>query len=125
MSGRRYAVGDFEMPDLKIPERRSEDADFPAQWAADHGRTLEDEARVILQRTVAEVEALPGGRGSTSSTMDVDEPRNAGEASQSRGAASLQPMTLSVEDAAQMQDAWEKGLARPKIAITPLPRYEG
>jgi hypothetical protein len=57
--------------------------------------------------------------------MDIDELRIGYEASQSRGAASLQPMILSAEDAALMQDAWEKGLARPKISIAPLPQYEG
>ena len=43
----------------------------------------------------------------------------------SRGAASLEPMDLSGEDAALMQESWEKGLARPTISIAMLPEYDG
>jgi predicted DNA-binding antitoxin AbrB/MazE fold protein len=47
------------------------------------------------------------------------------DAAQSRGAASFEPMTLSHEDAQAMDEARRKGLARPKIAIAPLPPYDG
>jgi plasmid stability protein len=88
------------------------------RWAADHGRTLEDAVRVILQRVAAQIE-VASNEFATRPLPESDEAR------QSRGALSLQPMVLSAEDAAILDQAWQGGLARPKIAIAPLPQYEG
>ncbi len=118
-------VGDFKMPELQIPDLDQKTMSFLRLWAADHGRTIEDEVRFILQRTVAAAEVVPSDRGTAESIRGADEPGCEGEAAQSRGALSLQPMTLSAEDAAIMEETWSKGLARPKIAIVPLPEYEG
>ena len=110
------------MASLQIPDLDSKTMTLLRQWAADHSRTLEDEARIVLQRIVSEAEGVLSGRGV---------PANGGgskimsEAEQSRGALSLQPMILSDEDAALMDEAWENGLARPTMPIVPLPQYEG
>ena len=85
--------------------------------ASEHGHTLEDEVRDILQHVAAEAEIVSNDR--------EKKPLSGSEASLSRGAASLQPMTLSEEDAASMKEAWEKGLAQPKLPIAPLPEYRG
>ena len=113
------------MPELQIPDLDQKTMSFLRLWAADHDRTVEDEVRFILQRTVAEAEGGHNERETTPPIGDGDEPRTAGEAVQSRGALSLRPMTLSAEDAAIMEETWNKGLARPKIAIAALPEYEG
>ncbi len=113
------------MPGLQIPDLDQKTMSLLCQWAADHGRTVEDEVRLILQETVAQAKVASSDRGVARPNKDVSEFSNGDDADLSRGAASLQPMTLSAEDAALMQEAWEKGLAQPKIAIAPLPQYEG
>ncbi len=113
------------MPGLQIPDLDQATMSLLRQWAADHGRTVEDEVRLILQSTVAQAKVMSSDRGATPAITDVGEFPIGEEAGLSRGAASLQPMTLSTEDAVLMQEAWEQGLARPKIAIAPLPQYEG
>ncbi len=113
------------MPGLQIPDLDQKTMSLLRQRAADHGRTVEDEARNILQWTVAAAKTAAGDRGDASPNLEVGELPSGDQAGLSRGAASLQPMTLTVEDAALMQEAWEKGLARPTIAIAPLPEYEG
>jgi plasmid stability protein len=118
-------IGGCKMPELQIPDLDQKTMSFLRVWAADHGRTIEDEARFILQRTVAEAEIMPSDGGAAQSIRCADEARNGVETAQSRGALSLQPMTLSAEDAAIMEETWQTGLARPKIGIVPLPEYEG
>ncbi|MGO8745395.1 MAG: hypothetical protein ACLQNE_05345 [Thermoguttaceae bacterium] len=107
------------MPELQIPDVDPKTLTLLRQWAADRGRTLEDGVRVILQGIAAEIEGASGDRSTARPS-----PRF-GEAGQSRGALSLEPMALSAEDAAFMDEAWRAGLARPKINIAPLPQYEG
>jgi plasmid stability protein len=95
------------MPALQIKDVDQKTMVLLGRWAAEHGRTLEEEVRGILQRVAARIEVASAEPG------------------QSRGALSLEPMALSAEDAALLDEAWRGGLARPKIAIAPLPRYEG
>jgi len=110
---------------LQIPDLDQTTVEMLRQWAADHGRTLEDEARVVLQRVVTEAACAPSDRETPLQQADVHGRRNGNDAELTRGAASLQPMTLSPEDAAIMQEAWEKGLARPTMPVVALPQYEG
>jgi plasmid stability protein len=104
---------------LQIPDLDQGTFTGLRRWAADRGRTVEDEARAILQEAAAQFEAASSGREAAGPLVDLN------DSAQSRGAASLEPMTLSAEDAEAMDEAWKKGLARPKIAIAPLPPYEG
>ena len=107
------------MPALQIPDLDQKTMTVLRRWAADRGRTIEDAARAILQGIAARIDFESSDPETTRPMTELD------DTGQSRGAASLQPMYLSVEDAALMQDAWEKGLARPKIAIAPLQQYKG
>lgn len=107
------------MPMLQISDIDQRTVALLRQWAADRGRTLEDGVRIILEKIAAQIESMPARRATEQSIAE------SGRSGPSRGALSLEPMSLSAEDAAIMEDAWRTGLARPSVAFAPLPQYEG
>ncbi len=113
------------MPALQIHDLDQVTMTLLRKWAADHGRTLEDEARTVLQRIVNEAANAPSGYETSKRQVDFDGCSAGNQDKPSRGAASLEPMTLSPEDAAIMREAWENGLARPKMPVVSLPQFEG
>ena len=56
---------DSKMPELLIPDLDPKTLALLSQWAANHGRTVEDEVRVILQQATQELShRLESGQGS-------------------------------------------------------------
>ena len=82
--------GDYVMATLQIPDLDQETITRLRQWAANHGRTLEDEARVVLQRIMGEAVDMPIDSEKTPSNTASGECRNRDQEEQSRAALSLQ-----------------------------------